>query len=82
MAGLRDGPGGAASPAATAYDVAALAMAGVPLIAGRPLPSGLDPALGALIESADAAVLADPLRARGAQCPAAPGRRGRPLDAG
>ena len=31
----------------TAYDVAALALAGVPLIADRPLPSGLDPALGA-----------------------------------
>ena len=47
--------------AATAYDVAALAMAGVPLVADGPLPSDLDPALGALVESADAAALADPL---------------------
>ncbi|MGI8644824.1 MAG: glycosyltransferase [Nocardioides sp.] len=58
VAGLRDAQGVWAGPSATAYDVAALALAGVPLTGSA--PRGLDPDLAALVE--DPVDLDDPLR--------------------
>ncbi|GAA2134100.1 hypothetical protein [Nocardioides bigeumensis] len=48
VAALRDAQGVRVPGSATAYDVAALAMAGVPLLASTP-PEGLAPALAALL---------------------------------
>ena len=60
VGGLRDAQAVQLGQAATAYDVAALAMAGVPVLAGGSVPDGLDHDLAALVR-ADVD-LEDPLR--------------------
>jgi len=59
VSGLRNARGMWVGPAATAYDVAALALAGVPLVGG-PAPAGLDGDLATLLAAEPD--LDDPLR--------------------